>query len=354
MTLQELLNSEVDLDSLVALARQGLAWWLDEMSAMLPTAWRERLSSGPRLLAEQVAPGVWRYWKDGRASDRGAAGPDTPVGLLLRSSAVLVREVQVPRMPAADVRRMLALDIDRLSPLNPDLVHFDVEVLDRDAKDGRQRVLVGIADRTEAASLLASARAEGLKPAAIGARVDGETPGIRFDFLAAAKAAAGDSPPSRARLYWWSAVAALLVANFAVLVGRDIIDVERLRGQVDAQAPIVNTVLALRRRVGAEEQRRTEMITRGQRGEPLRMLSELTQAVPPGAWVQHLEWNGQTLRIVGFKRPDIDMAAALRGSGAFTNVRVLGSEAPETPLALAPFDITADARAAGPPTEPHP
>jgi hypothetical protein len=252
------------------------------------------------------------------------------------------------------VRRMLALDIDRLSPLNPDLVHFDVEVLDRDGKDGRQRVLVGIADRSEAASLLAAARAEGLKPAALGARAEGETPGIRFDFLAAAKAAAGDPPPSRTRLYWWSAVAALLLANVAVLIGRDIIDVERLRGQVDAQAPIVNTVLALRRRVGGEEQRRIEMIARGQRGEPLRMLSELTQAVPTGAWVQHLEWNGQTLRIVGFRRPDIDMAAALRGSGAFTHVRVLGSETPGTPLAMAPFDITADARAPAAAAGPRP
>ena len=60
MTLQELLNSEVDLDSLLALARQGFAWWVDEMSAMLPPSWRERLSSKPRVLAEQVAPGGTR------------------------------------------------------------------------------------------------------------------------------------------------------------------------------------------------------------------------------------------------------------------------------------------------------
>jgi len=60
------------------------------------------------------------------------------------------------------------------------------------------------------------------------------------------------------------------------------------------------------------------------------------------------------LRIVGFKHPDIDMAAALRGSGAFSNVRALGSEAAGTPLALAPFDVTADARAAPPPPPPGP
>src|SRR5947199_10229092 len=70
VNLQELLNSEMDLSSLAALARQGLGWWLDELVALLPPAWRARLSSRPRVLAEQITPGVWRYWKDGRTVDR--------------------------------------------------------------------------------------------------------------------------------------------------------------------------------------------------------------------------------------------------------------------------------------------
>ena len=82
MNLQDLLNSEMDLSSLAALARQGVAWWLDELATLLPPAWRARLSSRPRVLAEQVTPGVWRYWKDGRPVDRDAALSDTAVGLL--------------------------------------------------------------------------------------------------------------------------------------------------------------------------------------------------------------------------------------------------------------------------------
>jgi general secretion pathway protein L len=350
VNLQELLNSEMDLASLAALARRGWAWWIDELIGMAPPAWRAALSSKPRLLAEQTDLGGWRYWRDGHpmAGAPAAKAREAGVAVMLAPSAVLSREITVPRMPAADVRRMLALDIDRLSPLAPDLIHFDVEVVDRDVGEGRQRVLLGITPRAGAARLLASARAEGLEVVALGARIEGETPGMRFDFLPAVLRAAGEKPGGRVRLYWWAAVFALLLANLAVLVGRDMADVARLRAIVDAQAPMTNAVLGLRRRVDTEERWRADFIAQARKAEPLRMLEILTQAVPTGAWVQHLEWNGQTLRLVGFKQPDIDMAAAIRGSGAFTNPRLLApaGAAPAVPGAQVPFDISADARPA--------
>ena len=80
---------------------------------------------------------------------------------------------------------------------------------------------------------------------------------------------------------------------------------------------------------------------------PARCLSAInavTEALPDGAWVQRMEWNGQTLRLVGFKRSDIDLSAAIRGTGLFTNPRAAGPETTPGPTAVRPFDITADAR----------
>ena len=351
MTLQELLNSEMDLASLSAMARQGLAWWLDELAALLPTAWRDRLSTRPRLWIEPRSQGGWRFWKDGRPAEPGIrpAGASTRIGLLAASESVLVREVSVPRMPVADVRRMLTLDIDRLSPLAPELIHFDLEVVDRDGDDGKQKVRLGILRRDEAARLLAMARLDGFTPAAIAVRLGADEGGAHFDFLAQTLAVSGEPAPSRARLYGWIAVAALIVVNLAILVGRDVIEVSRQSQAVEGQAPVVDAVQRLRRRVQAEDTARRDLLARGRRGDPLRMLNALTQAVPPGAWVQRLEWNGQTLRIVGFKHQEIDIAAAIRGSGAFTNPRALSVDAPSGPVSVRPFDITADAR-----TEPRP
>jgi general secretion pathway protein L len=350
MTLQELLNSEMDLASLAALARQGLAWWMDELTAMLPPAWRERLSSRPRTWIEPRAAGGWRVWRDGRPVE-GPSGAKTAsldrrsrIGLLAPAGAVLLRETAAPRMTAADVRRMLSLDIDRLSPLAPDLIHYDMEVLERGEGEGAQRVVLGIIPRDGAARLLDRARADGFEPVALAAAAERDDLPPRFDFLPQVLEAEGHPSGDRMRLYLWIAVAALILANLGVLVGRDIIDVARVQTMVDGQQPVVDAVMRLRRRVQTEEARRVDLLARGRRGDPLRMLNVVTQALPAGAWVQHLEWNGQSLRLVGFKRSDIDLAAAIRGSGAFTNPRTLASEPAAGPTPVRPFDVTADAR----------
>jgi general secretion pathway protein L len=358
MTLEELLNSEMDFQSLAALARQGFDWWIDELAAMAPPAWRARLRSGPRVWAGPEADGAWRFWRDGRPLADAATPGDARIGLLLPARSVLVREISTPRMPIADVRRMAALDIDRLSPLAPGLIHFDLEVLDRDARgaptaagqrEGGQRVAVGIVPRTVAAALWTEARALGLNPVAMAARTDdGGMEGRRFDFLPAVRAAAGDTAEGKAARWWWAAVAALLAANVAVLVGRDILNTRRLADLVDAQGPAVTAVQTLRRRVEAEDRRRVDLVARARRTEPLRMLNALTEALPAGAWVQRLEWNGQTLHIVGERAGSIDMNAAIRGSGAFVNPRAATGEPAASGAASRSYDITADARSDAP------
>ena len=347
MTLQELFTSQMDFASLSALARQGLAWWLDELAAMLPAGWRDRLSSRPRVWIERRAQGGWSVWRDGRRieADAPSIAARTRIGLLAPPQTVLLRELSVPRMPAADVRRMLTLDIDRLSPLNPELIHFDMEIADRDETEGVQRVVVGLITREDAALLVSDARSEGYAPAMLSTRIAAdEAASPRFDFLPQVARAAGEPGPDRTGLYWWAAAAALILVNIAVLVGRDMADVSTLQASVDAQQPIVNVVARLRQRVRDEDARRADLIARGQRGDPLRMLNALTEAVPQGAWVQHLEWNGQALRIIGFRRDDIDMASAIRGSGAFTNPRTLTAEPTAGPTQLRGFDMAADAR----------
>ena len=344
MTLQELFNSEVDFDALLALGRQGLAWWVDELSAMLPDALRDRLSSRPRVWIEPESGG-WRAWRSGRRIDLSpAAAARTRIGLLAAPEAVLVRDIAVPRLPAADVRRMVALDIDRLSPLAPELIHYDVAIPDRDPDGGRQRAFLAILPRTEATQLLDRAKADGYQPAALAVRSDPPDAAPRFDFLPQILAAEGRAPAGRTALAWRLAAVGLVLVNVAVLVGRDIVDVNRLRAATDAQAPLVQAVTRMRHRVEAEDNRRRALLARGRRGDPLRVIDVLTQALPAGAWAQHLEWNGQTLRIVGFARPDIDMAAAIRGTGAFANPRVLTSTSTTGSAQYAPFDITADGR----------
>jgi general secretion pathway protein L len=344
-TLGELFNSEVDFDALATLARQGFDWWIDELRAMLPDAWRARLTSGPNVWAELRPDGAWRYWKDGRQVQTDRPARDARVGLLLPPRAVLIREITTPRMPTSDVRRMVALDIDRLSPLAPSLIYFDMEIANRDAAEG-QKVLLGIVPREIADGVWSAARAEGITPVALGALNDTDPPVRRFNFLPAVLAAAGQTDPGRLRRYGWGAVGALLILNFAVLVGRDIASVQRLQDLVDAQGSTVRAVQALRRRVEAEDARRRDFLARAQRAEPLRIINDLTEALPSDIWVQRLEWNGQTLHIAGFRGAATDVAAAVRGTGDFTNPRAMSNPPTTRSDQSRPFDITADARPA--------
>jgi general secretion pathway protein L len=342
MTLQELLNA--DVGSIGEWARQGFAWWLDELASLAPAGWREALSARPRNVASPASPAGWRLWRNGRLLNEAQAGRRRPedVALILPTDAVLVRRLEFPRLPLADIRRMVALDLERLSPLAPGLVFHDIEVVDRDAGEGRQSVLLGVVPRMTAMRWLDAARADGLSPVRLGAAIEDGSPAWRFDFLPALKAAAGEKDDGRVVRYWWAGVAALLLINVGVLVARDMIDVSQLRQTVDAQAAATDAASQLRHRVQSEENARRDLIARQMQGDPLHVIDALSRAIPASAWVQRLEWNGQSVRVVGFKNADVDVAGALRASPLFINPRLATAETSVKPGATPPFDITAD------------
>jgi general secretion pathway protein L len=343
MTLQELLNA--DVSSIGQWARQGFAWWIDELSTLLPVNWRDWFTSRTRRLVEPLSPSGWRQWQNGKLLTPAQAdrAPKGGVGLILPADAVLLRRLEFPRVPLSDIRRMVALDIDRLSPLAGDLVYHDVEILDRDAGGGKQTVLLGVTLRETAARYLGEARAAGFAPVAMGAAREDGAASFRFDFLPAFKTSLGENGGGRVALYWWAAVAFLLVANLAGLVVRDMLDVGRLRHAVDDQQTAVAAATQLQRRVQTENVQRSALVARQMQSDPLHVLDALTRALPASAWVQRLEWNGQTLRVVGFRSSDNDPLAALRASPAFVNPRAAGAAvAQPKPGESPPFDITAD------------
>jgi hypothetical protein len=341
VNLQEILTTDMDMQSLAALARQGLGWWLDELAQMLPAGWRDRLSSRPRVWAEPLKEGGWRIWRDGQPV---AARPvDTRVGLLATGGSVLVRRVPTPRMTAGDVRRMMLLDLDRLSPLNPELVFADIEIADRGDGEGPQQAVVGLLPKAVAMEMLSRAWADGWRPAALGASIAGEA-APHFDFLKQALQAAGVRPPGRIRSYWWAGAVALILINLGVLVGRDMIGVQRLQDIVDAQQPAVEAVQRLRRRVGREEEARRALIARGQAQDPLRIVDVVTRALPMSAWVQRMEWNGQRLRAIVLESKPLDVAAALRGTGAFAGAHAATPPQESEAQGSKPVEVTADVR----------
>jgi len=339
VTLSELLNT--DLETAGRWLGGALKWWIDELAGMAPAAVRGWFETRPSLTAEPLADGGYRLTRQGRTVMQASGSPrrPRPVTLRLAPEAALIHETPVPAMGERDLRRMLELDIDRLTPFRPDQVFVDV-VLDG---AGPRRAVVAAIPREVAVQALEQARAAGLDPRVLGVAAAAPA-ALALDFLPAVRdaGAAPRSNPNRRLI--WIAVAALAVLNLGAAIGRDMLEVRALRERVEVQRPQVDRVMSVRRKVLAEDRRRARIARRRADGEPLRMLDAVTGAVPAGAWVDRLAFDGRAVRVSGYRQDAVDVAAALRSAPLLTHVRGSGADLPTRQAAGQPFDLTADLR----------
>jgi general secretion pathway protein L len=342
VTLSELLNT--DLTTVGQWLREGLAWWSGELAGMLPAPMRRLVESRPSLTAEPLVDGRYRLTRGGRLVMEAAGSARRPRAVTLRlpRDAALIRLAPTPALPERDLRRMLALDIDRLTPFRPDQVFVDVALSDAAPDEaGMRRAVVAAIPRGVAAQALDQARAAGLDPRALG--VAGDSPAeLSLDFLPKMREVGAAPRPSGTHALIWGLVAVLAVANLGAAIARDMLDVQGLREQIEARQPQVSLVQALRRKVLAEDHRRADILARRASGEPLRMLSALTEAIPGGAWVDRLAWDGRSARLSGYRQDQVDVAAALRSAPLLTNVRNSGGDVLTRQAAGQPFDLTID------------
>jgi general secretion pathway protein L len=340
MTLQDILNA--DVSALGEWFGQAWRWWIGELSRIAPTNRSGRRSGGrPIAVIEREGESV-RIWRRGAFVERLERNANKPlvVDLVLPPEAVLRRQIRLPALGIADLRRLVAQELDRLTPFRAEQVYFDIELTEVSEPGAARIVRLGVIPRDAAEAALDRARRFGLIPRRMAVAQDDE--GLVFDFLGPIRDAGRGGRPRRSLLYWWTAVAALIAVNVAVLVWKDVQDVAALRAIVDLQQPTVSLAQALRTRNATESQARAALLARRAANEPLRVLDAVTRAFPPPQWVQRFEWNGHAVRIAGFRDPGFDVLAAIRRSKILGEPRQLGATAPALPGLKPPFDVVAD------------
>ena len=350
----ELLDSDLAVlgPRLAAAVRTGLAWWLGELRAMVPAALRQGGGASMRLAAErQDGGGYILHDRDGRTRVHRSGGTPIPVALRLPPAIALLRHVPAPALAERDLRRMVALDVDRLTPFDAEEVYLDLAVRPVGEAGGGRRVLLGVMLRSVADEAAAHALAAGLRPAALS--VDAGD-GTVLDFAPAMRAAGALDRRGHAAGWWWSAVAALVALNVACWVWRDVHDLADLQASVAAQRPQVERVAALRRSVLAETARRHALATALQADAPLRALDAASRALPDGVWVQRASFTASAVRLAGRRPPGLDVVAALRREPVFRNVEGAATDAGAASGSSTdgdPFDVSADLAPAsgGPP-----
>lgn len=336
MAIADILNA--DLATIGRQLRAGSDWWVAELAAMLPS--RRRGGVVAELHGAEAA-----YFRDGRRLS--AVPARTKAMLSLPPAQALLREVMLPRLPKRDTRRLLALDLDRLTPLDPATALFDFEPAEDVAPLGRQIVRLGVVRRTSVERALAHAAQLGIEPAAVGvAEGDGLA---RFDFLPQLRAEQGMGPLWADPRAWWIGAGALVLANISAATYLDAADVGALTDMVAAQQDAVQLAQRLRGRVRAEDARRAAQVARRDTQEPLRVLTAATAAIPAPAWVQRATWTGSALRLVGFTVDGLDVETALRHAPAFGVVHATSSDIAPTDPRYQAFDISAEPRVVAPP-----
>jgi general secretion pathway protein L len=343
MNAKDLLN--LDMASAAQLLLQFWRWWTAELLSMLPIEWRERLTRRSHVVAQARGDGI--VYSNEETGAVLASKPRGAIKFLIPHERVLTRQIDLPLLPISDVKRMIALEIDRITPFQPEQVYFDADIVTRDPESGRQQVAVGVLPRATAEQILGFVREHDLAPAAIGVTHNGAL-APDFDFLAAMRDAQGSDAAQRRSLYWWAAAAVLLIINVAFLTYRDSTSLDELRQAVDAQQASVTIALRTRDKVNHEAARRTLLLESKKRTSPLPVLDAVTKAMPQDAWVSRFEWNGRTVHLRGQRKTSNDILARLEASPVLRNARSLSGDTRAgdgtTPQ---PFEMQADRQFGG-------
>jgi len=342
MNAKELMS--MDMEQAVQLLLLGWRWWINELLALLPPEWRERLTRRSHNVAEFRGGAL--VYRDEESGQFLQTKPRGAIKALMPADQVLVREMDLPLLPMSDVKRMIALDLDRLTPFQPEQVVFDAEIVARNPESGRQQVALGVVLRAAVNDFMDTLRANNLQPAAVGVASRGDV--HDFDFLAAMREASGGDAAQRRSLYWWIGAAVLLVVNLALLTYRDSSNLDELRQTVETQQGPVGVALRTREKVDHEATRRAALLKTKAESSPLPVLDAVTLAMPQDAWVRRFEWNGRSVHITGARKTSTDIIARLEASPVLRNAHSLSATTRNDPTAVTqPFDLSADREMGG-------
>jgi general secretion pathway protein L len=330
-----------DHEAIIQWLLHAFRWWVDELTGMVPPEWRDRFLKRGTVLAEFGDQKI--LYRKSETGELLAEKPGASVTVVLPQDRVLTRLLDLPALPMSDVKRMITLDLDRLTPFKADQVLFDAEVVRRDDEKGRQQILLGVLPRNWAAAIVERARANGLQPAAVSVAALNGAP--KLDFLPAIREAAGGLAARRRAAYFWAAAAVLLVFNLFMLTYRDANATDQLREAVESQQAPVTVAMRLRDKVQKEAALRAALLKQKKQNSPMPILEAVTNALPNGVWVSRFEWNGKTAHIRGFQKDVPGLLAKLEASPLLHNARSLTSDPHSSALGTGgAFDMAVDRR----------
>lgn len=341
------------LAPLVAAAeRAGVAdflrWWRDELAAMLPAAWRERLAARDSAYVgvegdewSTYRPVAGRLAQAGRvnlgsldstgrraafrrllAEEPGAAGS---VWLVLPAQAALVREVHLPLAAEEALRDAVGFELDRLTPLPAERAWFDYRVSGRDPAAQRLAITLAVTARMPVETRLAELRELGASVAGVGLVADVASAPTPLNLLPPEMR---DRPATSSLTILTRSLAACAAALvlaalvYPLWIKREaVIALHPRLESAKAGADVAERVAKEVERLAAEH---NFVLARKQGQQPVvALLEDLSRLLPDTTWVQQLDvktgLKSREVQIAGETGSSSQLIEVLEKSGIFSN-----------------------------------
>jgi hypothetical protein len=328
---------DADMQTVWRWITAGVRWWLDELRTLVPA----------RLQTWQTARNIIADYKPDTGEvltrlDPAAPYPRRlgPVTIILPKDFCLSRMIEQPVMSLRNLNSMIRLEGPRLMPMAAADLIIAARIVSRSEVGGaRMQVEVAAMPRRAAEAL-----------GEVLARQDQQCLGILtstpepdqappINFLPVLQEAGLTSSRSRSALPLWIAAGFLFLLNLGLLVWRDSAAVHMLETAVAEQQPAVNAVRRINSQIARADRFAAATVAARITSEPLEMLSRVAATLPEGVWVQRYTWQGDSLRIAGYRPAQADIAGGLRRAGLSVQRYSDSTSATQGQLGK-PFEVT--------------
>lgn len=252
--------------------RGGVRAWLDELHGLLPAAVRRRL-----IAVQTVQRVSWPL------PAKAAPGCAT---LMLPFAEFMAQTISLPAAASADLRRVMAFEIDRYTPFGADQVHFTARITQRTAQ--RLSVQLVVVERERLMQMIEHCREAGLALQGIDA-LDAHGDALGIDLLPPELRPA----PSRAmrphRVLLLTCAVLTIALMLSLLEQRQTL-VERMTREVAEQRHEMAGLEASRREL-TDTQGASGYLARLKTSRPTLtvLLTELSHCLGDDTWLEQLE-----------------------------------------------------------------
>ena len=351
--------------SLLSLPARFLTWWGSELREMLPFRPSGRLAAGKRRLVIAFE-GDRRALLDERGGkvtriDTAPSGDvdamaqlrrrtlalsrstRAPVGLRLPRDACLVRSLRFPVAVRDQLGRMLALDLERATPLKANDVLFGWTVTPAPGDGGKELMVEQVvAKRSAIEAAVAEAGGAGYEIEFIdGVRDGGISYGVN---LLDSQTDAGAGTARGGALRSLLAVVLLILAGLGawLFIARQQSALDSVDRQVEAARTAVAKASKGAGQAGGASKRLSELwALRDSRPLAIAVWNEVTRLLPDTAFATDLTIDGKALALSGAAQSAASLIGVLRASPLFSEVSLASPVIYDDALGLERFDIRA-------------